>query len=212
MKKSIKREILEHLVEQPEEAERKLEGKPLEAESKKPSQTTEEKQAGARNQAVMRYMALLFGIAFVVVLLSFIVSRKDSRETIHQLNQNANSALSHAEQLQDENRSLTEKNSTLTASLTEAEETQKKAEEALEKSNTALTKAQEENKALIQQVDEEKKTAENQKKAYELLIAAETALAEGEREKFSAIMGELAPLSTYLGDSGKAVHEKLLKQ
>ena len=63
-----------------------------------------------RNRALMTYIAFLFGVAFVLVLLSFLIQQKDSRQTISELNQNANSALSRAEQLQDNNRELLEAN------------------------------------------------------------------------------------------------------
>ena len=61
----------------------------------------------------MTYIAFLFGVAFVLVLLSFLIQQKDSRQTISELNQNANSALSRAEQLQDNNRELLEANQAL---------------------------------------------------------------------------------------------------
>ena len=66
-----------------------------------------------RNRALMTYIAFLFGVAFVLVLLSFLIQQKDSRQTISELNQNANSALSRAEQLQDNNRELLEANQAL---------------------------------------------------------------------------------------------------
>mgnify|MGYP000559070395 FL=1 len=61
----------------------------------------EEPPAPNRNKALMTYIAILFGVAFVLVLFSFLMQQKDSRQTISELNQNANNALSRAEQLQD---------------------------------------------------------------------------------------------------------------
>ena len=66
-----------------------------------------------QNQALIRYLAVLFGVAFVMVLVSFLVSIHGSRDDLSQLTQSANSALTRAEQLQDANRLLTEENEAL---------------------------------------------------------------------------------------------------
>ena len=53
-----------------------------------PASAPEPHRAGLPDQkknALLRYMAILFGVAFLLVLLSFLIQMRDSRETISDL-------------------------------------------------------------------------------------------------------------------------------
>ena len=58
----------------------------------------------ARKTALLRYMAVLFAVAFLLVLLSLILQAHSSKATISELTQTSSSALSNVEQLQAQNR------------------------------------------------------------------------------------------------------------
>lgn len=159
-----------------------------------------------RNRALMTYIAFLFGVAFVLVLLSFLIQQKDSRQTISELNQNANSALSRAEQLQDNNRELLEANQALQAQVaqlqTDLDETTNHYHE-LEETHASLEESHE---ALQAQYTQQKQ----QVQAYELLLAAQRALDQENTENFLTAMKDLKPLAENLDDQGKALYQELL--
>ena len=60
-----------------------------------------------KRTALLRYMAILFGVAFLLVLLTFLIQLRDSKQTISELNKSNASALQNAGKLQDENQALT---------------------------------------------------------------------------------------------------------
>ena len=68
----------------------------------------------ARKTALLRYMAVLFAVAFLLVLLSLILQAHSSKATISELTQTSSSALSNVEQLQAQNRDLQDEKQTLT--------------------------------------------------------------------------------------------------
>ncbi len=159
-----------------------------------------------RNRALMTYIAFLFGVAFVLVLLSFLIQQKDSRQTISELNQNANSALSRAEQLQDNNRELLEANQALQDQVaqlqTDLDETANHYQE-LEETHTSLEESHE---ALQAQYTQQKQ----QIQAYELLLAAQRALEQENTENFLSAMKDLKPLAENLDAQGNALYQELL--
>ena len=88
-----------------------------------------------KKNALVRYMAILFGVAFLLVLLSFLIQLRDSRETISDLSQANSSALQNAGKLQEDNQRLAGDNEallrqieSLEAQLRETEETATQAE------------------------------------------------------------------------------------
>ena len=76
--------------------------------------------SSAKRTALLRYMAILFAVAFLLVLLSYLIQVFNSQDTISQLNATSASALQNAERLQDTNRELSEKNQELQSALTDA--------------------------------------------------------------------------------------------
>lgn len=73
-----------------------------------------------KRTALLRYMTILFAVAFALVLLSYLIQVFSSRDTISQLNATSASALQNAERLQDTNRELTEENERLSDELDSA--------------------------------------------------------------------------------------------
>ena len=146
-----------------------------------------------RNRALMTYIA-------------FLIQQKDSRQTISELNQNANSALSRAEQLQDNNRELLEANQALQDQVVQLQadldETSKNYSQ-LEETNTSL---QESHAALQAQCTKQ----EQQVQAYELLLSAQRALDQEDTEEFLTAMKDLKPLAENLDAEGKTLYQELL--
>ncbi|MFR8334158.1 MAG: hypothetical protein ACLU9S_18800 [Oscillospiraceae bacterium] len=159
-----------------------------------------------RNRALMTYIAFLFGVAFILVLLSFLIQQKDSQQTISELNQNANSALSRAEQLQDNNRQLLEANQALQTQVEQLQADQNETKRLYQELEETYASLQEDHQALLEQSAEHAQ----QVKAYELLLTAERALDEENTEAFLSAMKSLKPLAENLDAKGKALYQELL--
>ena len=69
---------------------------PAQPEAEKPQM-----MAPKSRNALLRYMTILFAVAFLVVTVSLVISMRASQNTITALNQTSASALQNAEQLQD---------------------------------------------------------------------------------------------------------------
>ena len=160
----------------------------------------------ARKTALLRYMAVLFAVAFLLVLLSLILQAHSSKATISELTQTSSSALSNVEQLQAQNRDLQDEKQTLT---------QEKS--ALEAQVEDLQKQLDETK----QADEQEESAEKlklelelarTKEAYEALIVAAGCETHEGNVTFSKAMDTLADLEEYLGTEARAEYEKLLAE
>ena len=154
----------------------------------------------ARKTALLRYMAVLFAVAFLLVLLSLILQAHSSKATISELTQTSSSALSNVEQLQAQNRDLQDEKQTLTQEKSELE-------------------AQVED--LQKQLDEKEESAEklkleldlaHTKEAYEALLVAKNCEMHEGNVPFSKAMDTLADLEQYLGTEARAEYEKLLAE
>lgn len=75
------------------------------AESAAP-ETFQARVPAQKRTALLRYMAVMFAAAFLLVLLSFVMQMRSSNTTISHLSQSSASALARAEQLQEDNREL----------------------------------------------------------------------------------------------------------
>ena len=63
-----------------------------------------------KKNALLRYVAIMFAVAFVFVLLSMFGQMRDSKSAISELNQSSSSALQKAEALQEHNQELEKEN------------------------------------------------------------------------------------------------------
>ena len=141
-------------------------------------------------------MAVLFCAAFILVLVSLILQMHSSEAKISELNAASTSALSNAEALQTENRTLQDEKIAL----------EKKNEELQEKIDE-LTKQLEE----AAQAEEDSQTAENEvvknlrteldrtKESYEALLEAKGCDMREGNVTFSRAMQTLERLKDYLG-------------
>ena len=149
-----------------------LENTEPQQEREKAPETFQSPVSDSKRTALLRYMIIMFAVAFVLVLMSMVLQTKSSNSTISELHQSSTSALTKAKQLQDTNRDLQDQIKELNRQLTEANDrtsvargeltTAKEALEALNnelttvktqldtawKSNAALTQEKENQKAV----------------------------------------------------------------
>lgn len=175
---------------------------PSPAEAPKPAQKEQKALNDQKKNALLRYMAVLFGVAFLLVALSFLIQIRDSSVTINQLNQSNASALQNAEKLQLDNRDLTAENKrlnqelhdTLTA-LDEATDRLDDAEETIDEMTTAAEAAA-------------KLDAARQKNA-EALAAAASARLDDNKETCRAALAQVDAKAAPLGTAEMALLETL---
>lgn len=159
-------------------------------EKKDQNDTQENKNAldDKKKNALLRYITILFAVAFLFVLFSMLLQMRDSQTTISELNKSSTSALQNAEQLQENNRLLQE-------------------------SNEAL---QEELDALNAQLEQEVNTAKSKtQEAYEQLLLAMELQTPGSQEgnvAFSRVLDNLETLKEYLGETGRSIYNRLRQQ
>lgn len=149
-----------------------------------------------KRTAMLRYIAILFAVAFALVMLSYLVQTRNSRTTIRELSATSMSALQNAEQLQETNRDLTEENVRLRDELDNANSVVQEYHESV---------AAECQGAHARGVDEG--TGDTQA-AYDLLLKA---LEAKDPEELKRTLDELEPLKDSLSDAAKARLEELKK-
>ncbi len=149
-----------------------------------------------RKGALLRYIAVLFAVAFVLVLVSLLGQARHSKITISELNQSSISALEKAEQLQKDNQSLYESNSALQQDKKYLQQQVEQLTQLLEQAeDTALElkKAREENTLLLD--------------AYESLFAALEAEVPEED-----LLKKVEQYKEIFGEKGLHAYESLLKE
>ena len=135
-----------------------------------------------RKSALLRYMAVLFCAAFILVLISLILQTHSSEAKISELNAASTSALSNAEALQNENRALQDE-------AAQAEEDSQAAENEMIKSlRTELDRT---------------------KEAYEALLEAKSCETREGNVTFSRAMQTLERLKDYLGQTALEEYKAL---
>ena len=196
-------EKVEHFIEEP----------PYEPEPPKQEKPVSQRN---RNMALLRYLTLMFVVAFVLVLISFLQQR-DSRQTISELNQNASSALIRAEQLQEDNRGLSQQNMELsqhnvelTGQLSNLENQLEQALAELEVAKADLEQTNESYKALQTELEAMKTNADTDRRTYELLLTAQKALENAEVQEYADAMHQLSELTEHLDANGKELYQQLL--
>ena len=158
-----------------------------------------------KRTALLRYMAILFGVAFLLVLLTFMIQLRDSKQTISELNKSNASALQNAGKLQDENQALTTAKLDLEDQVEELEAEVKD----LTNTNAALEKTQ---KDLEKQLEETTQKVADTQTAYVLLAQAKTAASEEDSETLSTVLEQLNPLVELLTADDQATVAQLQTQ
>ncbi len=153
-----------------------------------------------KKNALLRYMAILFGVAFLLVLLSFLIQLRDSRETISDLNQTNASALQNAGRLQDENQRLQRENGelrdnveSLRRELTQSQDDTARAEEA---HREALTEKETLQKDMVAQT-----------RARSVLYDAAQAWLTGDRARCESLLDRLE--QDLLDEGGRELSDQL---
>ena len=152
-----------------------------------------------RKSALLRYMAVLFCAAFILVLLS-------SKAKISELNAASTSALSNAEALQNENRALQDEKIALEK---ENEELQAKLDELTQKLDEA-SQAEENTQAAENEMIKSLRTElDRTKEAYEALLEAKACETREGNVTFSRAMQTLERLKDYLGQTALEEYKAL---
>ncbi len=187
------------MIEEPEKQE-----PPMPQEPKK--EVPAKKKTAVRERALITYLALLFGVAFILVLLSFVMQQRD----ISQAHKNTSNALSRAEQLQDDNRDLAEKLQEVEEELEDYQYDNEELEDTIAEMNKKLLDKDQEISNLKEEIQKAAAKPQQTPDAYELLLQAQKALQEEKTAEFRAAMDKLAAQKDTLGTSGKALYEELL--
>lgn len=170
---------------------------------------TEQELAQKRN-AFLRYMTIIFAVAFVMVLISLVLQSHTAKTAMSDLKESNSSALTsaaaNAELLQDENRRLQEELEDLKAELSAAQE-KAGAAESLEKELSVL---KETGDALAAENDELQKKADGAEAAYDALLTALRCTTHEGNVTFSKAMTTVEKNKEYLSDEALAVYEGLL--
>ena len=152
-----------------------------------------------RKAALLRYMTILFSAAFVLVLISLILQMHSSEAKISELNAASTSALSNAEALQAENRSLQDEKIALEQ---ENKELNEKLDAASQAEEDATAAENEMIKSLRTELD-------RTKEAYEALLEAKSCDTREGNVTFSRAMQTLERLKDYLGPTALEEYQTL---
>lgn len=185
----------------------------LEEPMNRPEEDKAPLSTGKRN-ALLRYMAILFGVAFLLVLLSFLIQMRDSQDTISDLHKSNASALENAGVLQAENerltaanRELNEENEALAAQIARLEADARTADEAAAEAAAQL-------QDLESQMEQERTAAGEDlaatRAAYDLLVAAQSAFAAQDRNALSSALDALAPQLALLSPAAQSQYDRLV--
>ncbi len=157
-----------------------------------------------RKNALMRYMAVLFGVAFFLVVLTYLIQLRDTNQTISQLSTNNASALQNAESLQEENRSLNdtvkadrEKMAGLETEVATQEMTIAQLEEDLAEQKDATQEA-------YAEVSEMETQGKETLRTYEILLTAEQDMEKKAYELVRLALVSLGENYSKLGVEGKS--------
>ena len=179
-----------------------------------------------KKSALLRYVAIMFAVAFVLVLFSLLGQMRNSMSTISQLNQSSNSALQKAEQLQEHNHELELENQELSLELEDLKKAHAELEAEIAEQKKQLNAAAGEKEeieqqydALRQELDQLEQTYALQSdeyrqtvQAYELLLELQSTVTPGDQTGNDAaekLIAELKKLESYLGDTARKTFENL---
>ena len=148
----------------------------------------------ARKAALLRYMAILFAVAFLLVLLSLILQTHSSKSTISELSAASTSALDNAVKLQEQNRALQEE------------------KQQLEDELDAVQKKLDEETALNDQLLDKEQELDHTRLAYEALLTAMNCDTHEGNVTFSRAMETVARYQECLSENALTEFEKLQEQ
>ena len=163
----------------------------------------------ARKAALLRYMAILFAVAFLLVLLSLILQTHSSKSTISELSAASTSALDNAVKLQEQNRALQEEKQTLEDQIAEV---QQKLDEQTALNEQLLQASEDEEKAENSELKEREQELSHTRLAYEALLTAMSCETHEGNVTFSRAMETVERYKDCLSENALAEYEKLQEQ
>ena len=163
-----------------------------------------------RKAALLRYLGIMFVVAFVFVLISMMGELRDKQATILELDSSSTSALTKIEQLQDDNRRLETDNAYLTGRIEELEKQLEELEDELALQTAENKLLQEENAKLDQQAVDARQETAYLVSAYENLLEAD-ALRQAEQDNTS-ILTQLKENVKYYAEYALKLYENLTKE
>lgn len=182
----------------PQEEQAQLREDALSQEDRKPL-------SADKRAALLRYMAILFAVAFLMVLASLLIQTHSSRAALSEMSKNNSDALSNAmanaEFLQDQNRELQDENRELRAQL-----------EALEDEQDGTDALARQLAALQAEYDALREHATGTERAYEALITALGCKSHEGNVTFSRAMDTVEQNREYLSDEALEIYEALLDE
>ena len=154
-----------------------------------------------KRNALLRYVAILFAVAFLLVLFSMLMEQRNSNAAMDQLNQSSASALQKAELLQDTNRQLEKDKSYLEGRLEEQEKDLEDLQAQLEESKSEQERLEEQLETQLEAAGQEEISIH---RAYELLLQAQAGS--------GSALKELEQYKAYLGEYALKLYENLIKE
>lgn len=161
-----------------------------------PEDKRQQPLSDAKKNALLRYMTVLFAVAFLLVLASLILQKTSSQEQIGALNESNASAITRAEQLQTQNRDLQDEVASLKQELEDVQS-------QLDDQTDTLD-------ALRDEYDALEREADAVQDAYSALITALQCKTHEGNVTYSKAMGAVERNKQYLSEDAKAAYEALL--
>ena len=161
-----------------------------------PEDKRQQPLSDAKKNALLRYMTVLFAVAFLLVLASLILQKNSSQEQIGALNESNASALTRAEQLQTQNRDLQDEVAQLKKEL-------KDVQSQLDDQTDTLD-------ALRDEYDALEREADAVQDAYSALITALQCKTHEGNVTYSKAMDTVSRSKQYLSSDALAAYEALL--
>ena len=152
----------------------------------------------SKRTALLRYLIIMFAVAFVLVLMSMVLQVHSSNATVSELHQSSTSAMAKAQKLQDDNRALSDKVAVLEQELTGVTATL----EEYSAANNAL-------RAEVKALEEGKVDETALRAACDAL--AESVMAAKKEERSAEDVEALTKLKQYLSPERTADFEKWLE-
>ena len=168
-----------------------------------------------KKAALLRYLAILFGVAFLLVLLSLFIQMRDSRETISDMAEDKESVLQKVLTLQEQTETLNAENKDLSDRLAGAEARADAAEKTVSEQKdeiAALEAKLEETAGDADAAHESSAITGETAQAWELLAKLERAAAEEDRAAAQALESEITPLLNRLPAEAQLRVRSLLEQ
>ena len=171
-----------------------------------PAPSDPEKEIAQKRNAFLRYMAIIFAVAFLLVLFSLILQAHAAKTALSDLKESNSSALTNAavnaELLQDENRKLQEELDSTKKLLADEQEKAKTQEES-------IAQLEQELEALRTEHAEASESSEGMQEAYDALLTALRCTTREGNVTFSKAMSTVEKYKEYLSQEALAVYEAL---